>query len=200
MSYQEALRDGIRRTKDKYGYELYMVPCHICGNEIECLNYKSDWEYICTNCKRKEKEEIKIQKILLKAAKIEQELNQTDPAERYKIKRPEKLDGEQVMLSDEALKAVALVDKKSGVYRLYDNSDNIVYVGKSYDLNRRVQESFEFRNAVKFDFAVFESKADTDLYEIYYINKYHPILNGGSNSDDKLSIELPEIKFTEKYC
>lgn len=113
--------------------------------------------------------------------------------------RPKKLDTKTCQLSREAQRALFEADKKTGIYRLYDENDKIVYIGKSYNLKNRVYSSLQERKASKFDFAVLKSKADTDVYELYYINKYKPILNGDSNSGDRLTIELPELSFSQKF-
>jgi hypothetical protein len=38
------------------------------------------------------------------------------------------------------------------------------------------------------------------LYEIYYINKLHPLLNRDDAAEDELTVALPEAAFAEFHC
>lgn len=96
-------------------------------------------------------------------------------------------------LTDELCKLVGI----SGVYRLYNFEGEIIYIGKSYNLGSRIASSLKERRACGFDYAVIDNKADTDIYEIYYIAKIQPILNKTSNTGERPTIVLPEREFGE---
>ncbi|WP_459883471.1 GIY-YIG nuclease family protein [Clostridium novyi] len=86
---------------------------------------------------------------------------------------------------------------QSGLYKLYDEEKNLIYIGKSYDLGNRILSSINERKASYYDYCVINNKVDTDIYEIYYISKYKPVLNKVSKNDDKCTIKLEELKFSD---
>lgn len=95
---------------------------------------------------------------------------------------------------------IALKDlvNESGIYRLY-SGENIVYIGKSYNLRDRIPSSFGERffkdNNIDFiDYAI-TNKADADIYEMYYISLYKPELNGGKHLDLP-SMVLSDLDFS----
>lgn len=49
----------------------------------------------------------------------------------------------------------------------------------------------------KIEIAECTSTADMYLYEVYYINQLKPTLNLDDKSDDDLSVNLPELMFSE---
>lgn len=85
----------------------------------------------------------------------------------------------------------------SGVYRIYNNNNELLYIGKSYNLASRIPSSMKERRGFAFDYAIIENKADTDIYEIYYICKLQPPLNEASNTGDIPTIVLQDIEFSK---
>ena len=68
------------------------------------------------------------------------------------------------------------------VYFVYNNNEELIYIGKTNDIYNRIrQHQFENRfneNDVYFiEFELLQSLCDAGVREIYYINKYKPILN-----------------------
>lgn len=51
MGYADAIKDGIRIVKLKSGNQLFFPKCRICGKEFQTLNYRSDLNYTCKECK-----------------------------------------------------------------------------------------------------------------------------------------------------
>lgn len=101
-------------------------------------------------------------------------------------------------LTDEFLKSLNYLDCKFGVYIFLNELKEPVYVGKSKDLAGRIPQSFTERNYPPYvKYAETKTKSDMCLYEIYYITKYKPLLNTESNYDDSLTVELPELDFSE---
>lgn len=49
----------------------------------------------------------------------------------------------------------------------------------------------------KIEYATFETEADMNLYEIYFILKWHPPLNVDDKTRDYPTIELPDVAWTE---
>lgn len=58
-------------------------------------------------------------------------------------------------------------------------------------------ESVNWYKSLENDYTAIGNKADTDIYEIYYISKLQPILNGISNTGDRPTIVLPEHEFRQ---
>jgi excinuclease UvrABC nuclease subunit len=78
-----------------------------------------------------------------------------------------------------------------------DETKQLVYIGKSYNLGSRISTSIKERKAHYFSYSIVDNKVDTDIYEIYYIAKFKPILNGTSKNEDYPTIVLQELEFTE---
>lgn len=54
MSYQEALRDGVRIAKTTKGM-LYFPRCRFCGMEVQQIIYIPKNQYVCAGCRPKMK-------------------------------------------------------------------------------------------------------------------------------------------------
>lgn len=73
----------------------------------------------------------------------------------------------------------------SYVYKFIDYQDNIIYIGKTNNLEKRMQQHFfrghldkECYNHVKQIFFMFvDGKTNVDMMETFLINKYHPKYN-----------------------
>lgn len=120
-----------------------------------------------------------------KKGQLQEEINSTFAWGMYHIDKDKLLDN----LCD--LVGIA------GVYRLYNFEREIIYIGKSYNLGSRIATSIKERKACGFDYTAIYNKADTDIYEIYYISKLQPILNGTSNTGEETTLVLPERTFGE---
>lgn len=101
------------------------------------------------------------------------------------------------MNNDKLIDSLLEVVDSSGVYRIYNFKKQIIYIGKSYNLASRIPSSIKERSGYAFDYAVINNKADTDIYEIYYIAKLQPILNEVSNTGDEPTLVLPDIEFSD---
>ena len=84
-----------------------------------------------------------------------------------------------------------------GIYRLYDDDGELVYIGKSYKLGKRIQTSLHERNCKSYDYCVLDTKEKADLYEIYYISKLKPKYNVTDINADISELILEELKFSE---
>jgi len=66
---------------------------------------------------------------------------------------------------------------KYGIYKLYDDNMQLVYIGKSYTLGIRIQQSLKVRGCKYYNYCIVGTKKDTDSYETYYISKLKPKYN-----------------------
>jgi hypothetical protein len=83
---------------------------------------------------------------------------------------------------------------KNGIYFLYNDNKELIYIGKSIsDISYRSFKSAIYRNAEYIKIYYPKTKADTSIYELYYINKFKPICNKDSKENDETTIELPEL-------
>jgi hypothetical protein len=54
MSYQDAVKDGIRMGNTDLGTSNYIIPCSVCGNDLMSWSYISGKKYRCKDCKNNE--------------------------------------------------------------------------------------------------------------------------------------------------
>jgi excinuclease UvrABC nuclease subunit len=80
---------------------------------------------------------------------------------------------------------------RGGLNKLYNN-DKIIYIGKSNNIKLRVACHKKDKNFNNVKSIIFKDDGNIDLYEVYLINKYKPILNKEFKNKDN-SIMLPEI-------
>ena len=88
--------------------------------------------------------------------------------------------------------------KRIGVYFLYNENDDIIYIGKSSNLDKRIKTSFRLKDAEYVRVAEVKNKIDATIYESYYIAKFKPILNKYYSDFNSSSLKLPELKFGDK--
>ncbi|GAB6138557.1 GIY-YIG nuclease family protein [Halanaerobaculum tunisiense] len=104
-------------------------------------------------------------------------LNQTE-AQAYKI-----MNNEQVQ----------------GIYRLYDTTQEIIYIGQSIDIATRLKQHLRDKNNIfYFDFAEVKNENKLNAYEKYQINKYQPIKNK-SHKNQLISLDgsqYPRLSFS----
>ena len=83
-----------------------------------------------------------------------------------------------------------------GCYFIYDNNESLVYIGKSTsDLLTRACVSSVQRvlgDFSKIELLEFSTKAETNIFEIYYISKLKPKFNSESNTKDILPFDIPD--------
>ena len=99
--------------------------------------------------------------------------------------------------------------KRYFIYKIYYD-DEVVYIGRTKrPLAQRIREhltkgldsiNINPQYVTKIEYAECKSEADMMVYEVYYINTFHPSLNTDALSIDELTITLPELSFTEFYC
>ena len=86
------------------------------------------------------------------------------------------------------------------VYRFIDGKGNIIYVGKTVNINNRIQQHFSnghlpkecYNSVAKIEYQKHKTESDSLIMETYYITKYSPRYNKLQQSRD-----LPTIQFDE---
>lgn len=68
------------------------------------------------------------------------------------------------------------------VYFVYDHNENLIYIGKTNDIYNRIRQHqienrFNEDDVCYIEFESLKNSCDAGVREIYYINKYKPILN-----------------------
>ena len=91
-----------------------------------------------------------------------------------------------------------------GIYK-YVWNDEVIYVGKSNtDIEKRIQchsredkfQKYLANSDVYYCFL--PNEATTDIYELYYINKYRPVLNATSKYDDEpVGVTVADIEWSK---
>lgn len=104
-------------------------------------------------------------------------------------------------------------EKKFVLYKIFYSgaaSDFVAYLGRTKQpINARLRGHFyklpmhkliDIFSVSRIELAECESEADMFLYEIYYINKFKPVLNRDDKAGDDLTITLPELEFRPYEC
>ena len=115
-----------------------------------------------------------------------------------KIGHYDRNDKEHKIFRDKMLNEMDKILGKTGLYKLYNKNKKLIYIGKSHNLGRRIPSSAKSKKTHYFSYAITGNKADTNIYEMYYIAKLNPPRNGADNVEDMPSMNLPELEFTEK--
>ena len=88
--------------------------------------------------------------------------------------------------------------KRIGVYFIYDDNDEVIYIGKSSNLDKRIKTSCEAKKGKYVRVAEMKNKIDATIYESYYISKLSPKLNKYYSDYNESSIDLPPIQLGDK--
>lgn len=93
------------------------------------------------------------------------------------------------------------------LYRIY-YGNTLVYLGRTLQplqdrirghlFKKPMQRELDINQITKIEYTTLQTEADMYLYEIYYINLWHPPLNKDDKSHDNLTVSLPELKW-EKF-
>lgn len=88
------------------------------------------------------------------------------------------------------------------VYFIYNYDNELIYIGKTNDLYGRMKQHQKENRLNEsdinyIDFELMKSAGDAFVREIYYINKYKPILNKRDLVDEEIQITV--INELEKY-
>ena len=87
------------------------------------------------------------------------------------------------------------------VYRFLDKDNNVIYIGKTININLRMQQHFGgkghlsdncYHNVYRIEYQKYKTESDALIYETYYITKYSPKYNKLGQSRDKPTIQLEE--------
>lgn len=97
-------------------------------------------------------------------------------------------------------------NKQHIVYRIY-YGEELVYIGRtSQPLQNRIRthimgtpmvRKLEIDKISKIEYANLKTEADMFLYEIYFINLWHPKLNRDDKAKDELTVSLPDVEWKE---
>ena len=92
------------------------------------------------------------------------------------------------------------------VYRIY-YGEELVYIGRtSQPLQNRIRthimgipmvRKLEIDKISKIEYINLKTEADMFLYEIYFINLWHPKLNRDDKAKDELTVSLPDVEWKE---
>lgn len=181
----------LRFPTDYYSYVLYN--CKECNELKDLINGYND-------CIKKYKQIISMS--------IDDISSDIEIYNNYAVKRDvkvvlteriywDKINEKFVKYSEDIIDLMETIKNVSGVYRLFDENKKLLYIGKSYGLGKRILSSRKERNATYFSYSIINNKADTDIYEAYYIAKDKPLLNGIGNTDDIPTVVLDDLTFSE---
>ena len=92
------------------------------------------------------------------------------------------------------------------LYRIW-YGDHLAYLGRTkqplqarirgHMFNKPMHRAIDIHNVTKIEYAMLQTEADMNLYEIYFINLWRPRVNVDDKARDGLTIMLPELQWTE---
>jgi hypothetical protein len=95
------------------------------------------------------------------------------------------------------------------LYKIY-YGDALAYLGRTrqplkrrlhgHFFKKKLHKAIDIFKVTRIEYAEFPTCADMYLYEIYNINKLHPLLNRDDAAEDELTVALPEAAFAEFHC
>ena len=90
------------------------------------------------------------------------------------------------------------------LYRIW-YGDVLVYLGRTKQplqsrihghlFKKPMQRSISINLVTKIEYAEFQTEADMNLYEIYFINLWKPPLNIDDKCKDELTVHLPDVEW-----
>lgn len=89
------------------------------------------------------------------------------------------------------------------IYRMFDADNNLLYIGKTKQLDYRMYAHFYkyrdwWKDQVKYiDGCKFDNEANMHIYEMYLITKLKPTYNRHASCDVEPSLVLPELSYEE---
>lgn len=91
------------------------------------------------------------------------------------------------------------------IYRFINSHNTVIYIGRTNNLIRRLRnEHFTdrghlpvecYNETVRVEFAPVKSQNEAKLYELYYIEQYHPKYNQSDIGGGSFSFELNELSW-----
>ena len=92
------------------------------------------------------------------------------------------------------------LDDVIGIYFLYNDDKELIYIGKSKNLSSRLPQTIKGKMVGFFRFITLNSMADMHVLEPYLIAQYNPLLNKEFNTSDKLTIEIETPSLSEFHA
>lgn len=80
-------------------------------------------------------------------------------------------------ISPLAIKELNKLENCYGIYFIYNDKDQLIYIGKSKNLAHRIIQSIKKRRGTKFAYILVKNPADIHILEPYLIVKYKPLSN-----------------------
>lgn len=96
--------------------------------------------------------------------------------------------------TEEFFETTELLLNTPGVYFLYDANRELIYVGKSYGVGRRVRSSINERSAFYCELLPVKYECEANILEPYYISKLRPVLNS-----DLVTLDSPSFEINHNY-
>lgn len=95
------------------------------------------------------------------------------------------------------------------LYKFY-YKERLVYLGRTKQplqdrirghlFQKPLHRALDINRVTKIEYAEFQTEADMNIYEIYYINKLKPPFNVDDKTPDELTVKLPDVEFKEFVC
>ncbi len=96
------------------------------------------------------------------------------------------------------------------LYRIFYDKDWIIYVGRTKQpLLNRIRGHFfkkpmhrfiDINKVTKIEYSEYQSASDMNVYEVYFINLWKPMINNDDKEQDDLHITLPLVEWKTFDC
>jgi len=86
------------------------------------------------------------------------------------------------------------IKNKKGLYKLFDENKELIYIGKSTVLHQRLPTSIRDKRASYFSYIIFDNEADISILELYLISTLKPKFNSDFKTEDLPSFKLETPK------
>ena len=100
-----------------------------------------------------------------------------------------------------------MASKEFYVYRFLDKDNNVIYIGRTNNINRRIlREHFTtnthlaaqcYFETEKVEYVKFQNESEQVVYEASLINLERPKYNKQFNDNGEIKIEIPDFEWTE---
>ncbi len=97
---------------------------------------------------------------------------------------------EDYSITNEFIETLEKLEYLIGLYFLYNENKELIYIGKSKNLGSRILTSTKERKAFYLKYKETHTKSDANILELYYIAKYKPSLNSDSKENDDTTLNL----------
>lgn len=147
MGYREAIEDKIKIINNK-NFKAYYPKCHICGEEVQSLNYLRNIKYTCKNCKLENQ-------LSDKEKKVDENYDTKEKKFQKALKRFERMD---IVIRGKYKNAADKVHERLHNNGWFDSTEEIVTAIELEKNNIKYRHQVKFGTRYRVDFVLDDEK------------------------------------------